>query len=89
RPDSRVGNSKFTIFPVENSIRIIKSLSIYDRWGNLIFITKDIEPANVEQGWNGKLNGHDVLSGVYVWKADIEYKDDTTEIAAGDITVLR
>lgn len=86
---SHNGNQLFTIFPIENSIRKIRSLSIYDRWGNLIFTTRDIEPANPELGWNGTFLGRDVLPGVYVWKAEIEYKDDSSEIAAGDITIIR
>lgn len=89
RPDSRLGNNMFTIFPVENSIRIIRSLSIYDRWGNLMFTTKDIPPASPEEGWNGHFLGRDVQPGVYVWKAEIEYKDDSIEIATGDITIIR
>lgn len=88
-PDSQLGNNMFTIFPVENSIRIIRSLSIYDRWGNLMFTTKDIPPASPEEGWNGHFLGRDVQPGVYVWKAEIEYKDDSIEIANGDITIIR
>ncbi len=89
RPDSRQGNQKFTIYPIENSIRKIKILNIYDRWGNLMFTTKDIEPAKPNEGWNGTFLGRDVQPGVYVWKAEIEYKDDSTEIGAGDITIIR
>ena len=38
-------------------------LSIYDRWGNLVYETK-----NVLQGWNGKIKGTPSSSGVYVYK---------------------
>ncbi|MCZ2101550.1 MAG: gliding motility-associated C-terminal domain-containing protein [Chitinophagales bacterium] len=88
-PISYSGNSKFTIFPLENSIRIIKNLSIYDRWGNLMFIVDNIEAGNPELGWDGKFLGRDVQAGVYVWKAEIEYKDSSLETAAGDITIFK
>jgi gliding motility-associated-like protein len=40
-------------------------LWIFDRWGNMIFTTTDLN-----QGWNGKVQGHDDLCQVdtYVWK---------------------
>ncbi|MFZ4402294.1 MAG: gliding motility-associated C-terminal domain-containing protein, partial [Bacteroidales bacterium] len=37
-------------------------LYIYNRWGNLVFETKDIN-----MGWNGKYAGGDAQSGVYYW----------------------
>ncbi len=88
-PNSKSGNNRFTIFPIEQSIRIIKNLSIYDRWGNLVFTIDDIEAANLDQGWDGKFVGRDVQPGVYVWKASLEYKDDTIETVVGDVTVIR
>lgn len=38
-------------------------LSIYDRWGKLIFETEEFE-----KGWNGSLQGGESAIGVYVWK---------------------
>jgi gliding motility-associated-like protein len=35
--------------------------SIYDRWGEKIFMTKK------EIGWDGKLNGQSQNSGIYIW----------------------
>lgn len=88
-PNSRSGNHKFVVFPISNSIEILKSLSVYDRWGNLMFTTKDIPAGSIEDGWNGTFQGRDVGPGVYVWIAEIVYKDDSEEVATGDITVIR
>ncbi|MCX6292189.1 MAG: PKD domain-containing protein [Bacteroidetes bacterium] len=38
------------------------SMSIYNRWGNLIFQTNDISKA-----WDGKLNGVPIEAGIYVY----------------------
>ncbi|MBI3510017.1 MAG: gliding motility-associated C-terminal domain-containing protein [Bacteroidetes bacterium] len=40
-------------------------LWIFDRWGNLIFYSKDMN-----KGWNGKVQGHEDLCQIdtYVWK---------------------
>lgn len=89
RPDSRIGNGKFTVYSKEKSIEDILSLRIYDRWGNLIFKTENIPPDNLQYGWDGTFNGRDVQPGVFVWVADIVYKDGSTEVGKGDITVVK
>ncbi len=43
--------------------------SVYDRWGEKVFMTKK------ENGWDGKINGQPQNSGVYIWmlKANDEH----------------
>lgn len=43
-------------------------LLIFDRWGNLIFSTTDIN-----HGWNGTYKGNKCQEDVYVWR--IKYTD--------------
>jgi gliding motility-associated-like protein len=38
-------------------------MSIYDRWGQLVYSTDD-----VNKPWDGKINGSDLVTGVYVYK---------------------
>ncbi|MFZ4400736.1 MAG: gliding motility-associated C-terminal domain-containing protein [Bacteroidales bacterium] len=42
--------------------------AIYNRWGQLLFETKDFE-----QGWNGICNGEVLQSGVYVYYIRLQY----------------
>ncbi|OJX34979.1 MAG: hypothetical protein BGO87_09595 [Flavobacteriia bacterium 40-80] len=63
------------------------SMEIYDRWGELIF-----ETYNVEIGWDGvyKVTGKIVQDGIYVWKIKVKIKDLGNRIVkTGHITVLR
>ena len=46
-------------------------LRIYDRWGKLMFESK-----KPEQGWDGKVNGEPVPSGIYVY--EVRVKNDYT-----------
>jgi gliding motility-associated-like protein len=39
------------------------TMEIYDRWGNLVYSTKD-----VNKGWDGTINGLNGENGVYVYK---------------------
>ena len=40
-------------------------LSVYNRWGELVF-----ESNKIDEGWDGKYKGKDVSAGVYVWVLD-------------------
>jgi gliding motility-associated-like protein len=60
-------------------------LSIYNRWGQLIFETEQIEG----RGWDGKLNGVEQPEGVFVYKLDATFKDGQIENRQGNITLIR
>ncbi|SFE93942.1 gliding motility-associated C-terminal domain-containing protein, partial [Chitinophaga sp. CF118] len=60
-------------------------LRIYNRWGEMIFISKDSKT-----GWNGKYQGRLVENGTYVWM--LSYKKlmgGIVNVVKGEITVIR
>lgn len=58
-------------------------LSIYNRWGELIFVS-----ASMEKGWNGTHNGNPAPVGVYLW--EIEYTGyQFTGRRSGSVTLIR
>ncbi len=63
-------------------------MSIFDRWGNLVFLKENISAGDRSQGWDGRLNSNKVAPGVYVYKIEIVNLEDEIEIKAGDVTVL-
>jgi len=58
-------------------------LQIFDRWGELIFESFDI---NI--GWDGYYKGKLCQQGVYVWKVEGKYANGRPYRKAGDITLL-
>jgi hypothetical protein len=68
---------------------IISSLSIYDRWGNIMFAKENFPVNDPQQGWNGKISGREVVPGVYIWLAVVQLKDGSLETYTGDVTVVR
>jgi gliding motility-associated-like protein len=57
------GDGKNDVFRIPAGILFnLKTFSIFDRWGNLVFQTKDIT-----QGWNGTFNGQPANMGTYVF----------------------
>jgi gliding motility-associated-like protein len=57
---------------------------IYNRWGQLIFIS-----TNINQGWDGTFRGALQPLEVYTYTLDVEFTDGTKYRKAGDITLLR
>ncbi|HVA98882.1 MAG TPA: PKD domain-containing protein, partial [Bacteroidia bacterium] len=59
-------------------------MSIYDRWGILIFHT-----TNLNQGWDGRVKNNLVQLGVYVWKIETkDFKGDNHQYI-GHVSVIR
>jgi gliding motility-associated-like protein len=65
-------------------MKSLKSFSIFNRWGNLIFYsTKEGE------GWDGKSKGVPQDGGVYVWMLEFYTNDNKLITEKGTITVIR
>ena len=61
------------------------SMSIYNRWGQLVFESTSLDG----RGWDGKFNGVDQIEGVYVYIIDATFKDGQKEHHQGNVTLLR
>lgn len=86
-PSSVIGNDFFTLFskyPLP-----IQELSIYDRWGEQVFQTKNIQTNAPKDGWDGRFNGEDALPGVYVFMARVELLPGKTVVLKGDVLLYR
>jgi gliding motility-associated-like protein len=59
-------------------------LTIHNRWGELLFESRDI---NV--GWDGFVRGVKAKQDVYIWKVTGKYSNGEPFVMAGDITLLR
>jgi gliding motility-associated-like protein len=84
---SDVRNASFRPVFVEGVQVQQYNLSVYDRWGNMIFQTKQ-----ADLGWEGTLKSKIVDPGVFVWilKADIWYCGRLIHLnKSGDVTLMR
>jgi len=79
--DPNYANSIF--FPGVNKQVDEYHLYIYNRWGEQIFRSDDI---NI--GWDGYIKGQLAAQGVYFWKVNVVYKNGAPDTARGDITLL-
>ena len=72
-------------FPVFEGV-IEYHLMIFNRWGEIIFETKEIG-----RGWDGyhQLTGQILQQDVYVWRANVTFANQQTQELAGEVTLLR
>jgi gliding motility-associated-like protein len=81
-------NDKLEVF-LGKGVTKINSLRVFDRWGELLYETKDVTAsAAATVGWDGKFNGKTMPSGVYVYIADVSFQDNISLLYRGDITLL-
>ncbi len=81
-----IDNSEFKL--TDNGCVLTSKLKIYDRWGNLMYISED-----KTKTWDATFNGQPVEQGVYVYIFEYTALDaDDQEFSdklSGDITVIR
>ena len=83
-PDG-LGFNNLWLFYVEGIDIYDFTVTIYNRWGEIIWISHD-----PFAGWDGTYNGSIVQNGVYVWKMDFGDKTiDKTYHYIGHVTVLK
>jgi gliding motility-associated-like protein len=77
----------YTIFGTDN-VKIVHSMRIYDRWGELIFQAKDFKPdGSVE--WDGTFRGKPMQTGAFVVTIDVEFKTGERKSLSSDLLLAR
>ena len=87
-PNSNSGNSKFNIYG-NTEVEQILSLKVFDRWGNVVYVSQTVEINNSSSGWDGTYNGQEVEQGVYVYLVEVLLGDGSVDVYHGDLTVVR
>ena len=62
-------------------------LHLFDRWGNTLFVSE-----NIEDGWNGVFLNEAMNPGVYVWWLRAKVQSCRNEIdlfEKGDVTIMK
>lgn len=70
-------------FPMYKGVEKFE-MQIFNRWGELLFETKDIR-----QGWDGYYRGVLCQQDVYVWRVKVSFQDGGDLIEMGDVTLIR
>ncbi|HMO38465.1 MAG TPA: gliding motility-associated C-terminal domain-containing protein [Saprospiraceae bacterium] len=89
-PNGDGPNDDFRIFTC-NGVTAIRTVHIFDRWGNLMISLRDLPPGCTGgvRLWDGRFNNKLVSPGVYVYMIEIEFLDNLSLTYRGDVTVVR
>jgi len=87
-PNSTSGNDKFSIFTTDESL-FVKTMRVYDRWGNKVFEALDFSAFTNPVGWDGTFGGRELVPGVFTYIFEMENAKKKNIIEKGDVTVLR
>jgi len=89
-PDGDGSNDIFYVVLPENINGTIKTMLIYDRWGNQMFSAKDVPANQPSSGWSGMFKSDPVQPGVYVYFIELQIEGKAgTDKYSGSITMLR
>lgn len=82
-------NDYFTVFGALPNVKRVEKMSIFDRWGKLIFEKYDFVPNEPTSGWDGTFNGRQLEPGTFVYVISIRFLDDEIISYSGDVTIVR
>ncbi len=68
----------------KRGIAKLNEFSIYNRWGNKVFST-----ANINEGWDGSYNGQPQPVGTYIYTIEAQSENGKTFKRQGNVTLLR
>ncbi len=85
QPNS-INNNCFQVFKAPEYDLMNFDFRIFDRWGGLVF-----ESSDIDECWDGRLNGRQLEQGVYVYLINVELNTcNSTPIRLfGDLTLFR
>jgi gliding motility-associated-like protein len=70
----------------------IKSLQIFDRWGELLFFRDNLPSLpelSADAAWDGTFRGKPMNAGVYVYLVEVVFEDGQVLLYRGDVTLVR
>lgn len=87
-PNGDLNNDQF-VFKYNEAVVSVEEIQIYDRWGELLYVSSGATPSEGYMGWDGTFKGQYVNPGVYVYYVTVNIVDGSQRSYAGDVTVIR
>jgi gliding motility-associated-like protein len=87
-PNNDGYNDSFTIFAGPDVAKI-KSLQVFDRWGNEVFNEIDLSANDESKGWQGTFRGLIANQDHYIYAAKVEFIDGKVKDFSGEVLLMR
>ncbi len=78
------GGAYNNIFYVRSDCISSMDFEVFDRWGNKVF-----ESQNINKGWDGTYNGTPMNMGTYIWVLNATLQDGSNVKRKGSVTLVR
>jgi gliding motility-associated-like protein len=76
-------------YPKGTGLFRIKSMRIFNRWGEIVFEKKEFTPNDPSAGWNGMFKGKAASPDVYIYTMEILCENNSIIPFKGNVTLLR
>ncbi|MCR6721381.1 MAG: gliding motility-associated C-terminal domain-containing protein [Chitinophagaceae bacterium] len=86
-PNGDGRNDRF--FPRGTGLFRIKSFSVFNRWGQVIYEKRDFAPNDPSAGWDGRYKGQLSSPDVYIYMMEIICDNNVVIPVKGNVTLLR
>lgn len=87
-PNGDGDNDFFTVFS-DHSVNAVESMTIFSRWGEVLYEKRNFSPNDPTFGWDGTAGGKSLNDGVYVYKVALLLADGRMEVYAGDVVLVK
>lgn len=86
-PNNDGRNERF--YPRGTGISSIKSLTVYNRWGQAVYSRENFSANDAGSGWDGTFKGAVLTPDVYVYTCEVVCMNNEVLTFKGDVTLLR
>ena len=76
-------------YPRGTGLLKIKTLRIFDRWGELVFENQNFNANDQSAGWNGTFKGAKLTPDVYVYIIDIVCENNSVLTFSGNVALIQ
>ncbi|HLF63022.1 MAG TPA: gliding motility-associated C-terminal domain-containing protein [Saprospiraceae bacterium] len=76
-------NDEWVVHITNPNVTVVKC-SVFDRWGDLVFLTADSPIV-----WDGKYGEKELNPAVYVYVLQLEMQNGETRVESGSVTLMR
>jgi gliding motility-associated-like protein len=81
-------NDKFMVYGAPE-VKAIKSMSVFNRWGEEVYSVSNFPPNEASYGWDGTFRGKRLNPDVFVWYIVVTYPDGKDELMKGEVILTR
>ncbi len=86
-PNNDNNNDIFFVFGY--NLVLVKKLQVFDRWGELIFMRENVDPYDLNNGWDGTFNGKALNNGVYAYIVEVQFETGQIYSQMGNVTMIK